>query len=331
MLRLATRSSKLAVAQCEGVAGLLRAAGFEAEPALVDPAEERRRPEGDDKGRFTRGIERALLEGRADIGVHSAKDLPGELPAGLVLAGAPPRANVADAWITPGSVAAGSGKGGPAAARGSMSAEHAGPVSFGGRLAGLGAGATIGTASLRRRSQLLAFREDLVVEELRGNVETRLRLLRERRLDAIVLATAGLERLGLQGMIECEVNPREMLPAPGQGTLALEARQADRGGEAEAEALAAIAAISCRETFATLRAERALGAGLDADCETPIGALATVVAADRLRLEGYVGSEDGGDWVRDRVEGSLADPESLGNTLAERMISAGAREILERG
>lgn len=311
MLRLATRSSRLAVTQTEEVARLLRAAGFETELVLIDPAEERRRAGGDDKGRFTRGVERALLEGRADIGVHSAKDLPGRLPAGLVLAGATPRAAVSDALITAISVQEGaiSVRKGPGLRE---------------RLARLRPGARIGTASLRRRSQLLALREDLVVEELRGNVETRLRRLDDGELDAIVLATAGLRRLGLADVIEAEAVASEILPAPGQGTLALEIPS---GAD---EARAAVGAISSPAAFAALRAERAVGAGLEADCDTPLGALATVSEAGRLRLEGYVGRADGGDWIRDRIEGPLDEAEALGTALAERMIAAGANEILGR-
>lgn len=329
MLRLATRSSKLAVVQCEGVAELLRAAGFEAELVLIDPAEERQRPEADDKGRFTRGVERALLEGRADIGVHSAKDLPGEVPDGLVLAGAAPRGTVSDAWITNASLR-----------NGALDGADSAPLGLRARLAELPPRARVGTASLRRRSQLLALRSDLAVEELRGNVDTRLRLLEERQLDAIVLATAGLERLGRRDVIACEAEPEAMLPAPGQGTLALEIRA---GGTAEAgaaearvaeapgaEARAAVEAINCPRTFAALQAERAVSAGLKADCDTPIGALARIVEGDRLLLEGYVGRADGSDWIRDRLKGPLGDPVSLGSELAERMIAAGAMAVLDR-
>lgn len=320
------------MAQCEGVAELLRTAGFEVETILVDPAEERRLAGKGDKSRFTHGVEKALLEGRADIGVHSAKDLPGELADGLLLAGAPGREVATDAWITPQSAAAAEDRGDAAATADRTRGDAAAPADHDRRarqrdlrerLAALAPGARVGTASLRRQSQLLALRGDLVVEELRGNVDTRLRLLRERQLDAIVLATAGLKRLGLEAVAEAELNPGEMLPAPGQGVLALEAREGDT------EALAAAEAITCEATFTELRAERAVSAGLAADCDTPIGALATV-SGDRLRIDGYVGRGDGSDWIRDRLEGPSDDPKAVGGRLAERMIAAGALTILGR-
>ncbi len=247
-----------------------------------------------DKSRFVRGVERALLEGRADVGVHSAKDLPGEMAEQLEIAAVPPREDPADVWIGAGS-----------------SLEDA-PE-----------GARVGTASLRRRAQLLAARPDLRVEELHGNVDTRLRKLAEGELDAIVLAAAGLRRLGREAEIGFVIPVDVMVPAAGQGALALQVRAGDTAStEAAAVALDFDAA---RE----LTAERAAVALLEATCATPIGVHARV-EGDSLEIEAFVGLPDGSEWLRDRVEGTATDPVAAGTLLAERLLSAGAREILDR-
>lgn len=304
-LRLATRSSPLAVAQAGQVARLLGAAGYESELVRIAPAEEAGPvAAGDDggsettpsdKGRFVRGVEQALLDARADIAVHSAKDLPSDLMPGLVIAGTPTRAAASDAWIP---------------------AQDAAPGE-------IPRDARVGTSSHRRRSQLLAVRPDLVIEELRGNVDTRLRLVAERGLDGAVLATAGLERLGRQNVIGFRFDSAAMLPAAGQGALALEVRQ---GNE---EAAKAVDAISDSASLAELTAERALVAVLEADCDTPVAALA-VVENGQLTIEAYAGSGDGSDWIRDRVIGSATNAVKLGTELAERMLSAGAAEVMKR-
>lgn len=285
-MRLATRRSALAQAQAERVAEAL------GEAELLPVATE----DGavGDKARFVRGVERALLDGEAEIGVHSAKDLPGELAEGLELVGVPGREDPADVFVG----AAGS-------------------------LAELAEGGRVGTSSLRRSAQLLARRPDLEVVELRGNVDTRLRKLGDDQLDGIVLAAAGLARLGLAARAAFRFGLEEMVPAAGQGALALEARSGDR------EAAAAAGAITDRAALLELTAERAAVAALEASCHTPVGVHATA-AGDQLVVEGFAGLPDGSEWVRDRVAGDPAQPAALGKALAERMRSAGAGEILER-
>jgi hydroxymethylbilane synthase len=248
-----------------------------------------------DKGRFVRGVERALLEGDADIGVHSAKDLPAELPEGLSIAAVPPREDAADVWI-----------------------------GAGGSFDEVAEGARVGTASLRRRAQLLAARPDLRVEELHGNVDTRLRRLRESdELDAIVLAAAGLSRLGRAAEASFSIPAETMTPAAGQGALVLQARTGD--GEAERAA----AAIGEERALLELTAERAVVALLDATCATPIGVHATL-GGGLLEIDAFVGLPEGNEWIRDRVEGEGDEPALAGAMLAERLLSAGAREILDR-
>jgi hydroxymethylbilane synthase len=284
-LRLATRGSALALAQANQVAALLGGA------ELVEASSD---GEPGDKARFVRGVEQALLEGGAEVGVHSAKDLPADLPEGLAIAGAPAREDPADAWV--------------GAAR---------------SLAEVGEGARVGTASLRRRAQLLAVRPDLRVEELHGNVDTRLRRVAEGDFDGIVLAAAGLRRLGRAGEIGFELDPGEMTPAAGQGTLALEVRTGDEAVRA------AVAGLSDPAAVAELRAERAVVAALDASCATPIGVRASA-AGDTLAIDAFVGLPDGSEWIRDRVEGAGGSPAELGAELAERLLAAGAGEILAR-
>jgi hydroxymethylbilane synthase len=184
-------------------------------------------------------------------------------------------------------------------------------------------GARVGTASLRRRSQLLALRPDLQVGELRGNVDTRLRKLADGEFDGIVLAAAGLRRLGREGEIAFEFDGEAMTPAPGQGTLALQTR-----ADAE-EAADCAAGISDETALVELTAERAAVQGLDATCDTPLGVLARR-DGDRLSIRGYAGLPDGSEWVRDRIEGSAENPAALGLELAQRMTAAGAKDIFAR-
>lgn len=285
-MRIATRSSALAVTQAESVAGLLGGADL-VRVSNVD---------GDpgDKARFVRTVERALLDGDADLGVHSAKDLPGAMDERLALVGVPAREDPADAFI------------GDARS-----------------LAELPAGARIGTASLRRRSQILAARPDLEVLPVRGNVDTRLRKLAGGELDGMVLAAAGLERLGRTGEIAFRFRADEMVPAPGQGTLALQARAGD------AAAAAATAAISDRDALIELTAERAVAGRLEATCETPVGICARHLAGT-LAVAAYVGLADGSEWIRDALRGDPEQPAALGEALADRMLGAGAGEILAR-
>ncbi len=250
--------------------------------------------ESGDKARFVRGVERALLDGEAEIGVHSAKDLPAEVPQGLAIAAVPPREDAADVWI------------GAAAS-----------------LDDVAEGARVGTASLRRRSQLLAARPDLQVGELHGNVDTRLRRLAEGDLDAIVLAAAGLRRLGREGEAAFAIPAATMTPCAGQGALVLQTRAGDEAAEG------AVAAAGEETALLELTAERAVVALLGATCASPIGVHASV-DGERVAIEAYVGLPDGSEWIRDRVEGDSAEPALTGAMLAERLLGAGAREILDR-
>jgi hydroxymethylbilane synthase len=249
-----------------------------------------------DKSRFVRGVERALLDGEAEVGVHSAKDLPAELTEGLMLAAAPKREDAADAWIGPGA-----------------------------SLDGVPEGAHVGTASLRRRAQLLALRPDLRVSELHGNVDTRLRRLAEGELDAIVLAVAGLRRLGREAEIGFPIPAETMTPAAGQGTLLLQTREGDE------ETLRAVDPLAEERTLRELTAERTVVSLLGADCTSPIGVYAVTTGGGAgIRLEAFVGLPDGSEWTRDRLEGSSEEPTLLGAELAQRLLASGAREILDR-
>ena len=285
-LRLGSRASRLALVQAEAVAAAL--GGAEVVAVKTDDGAL------GDKSRFVRGVETAILEAEVDLGVHSAKDLPGEIPAGLVLAGVPGREDPRDAFI------------GEAAS-----------------LAELAQGGRIGTSSLRRRSQLLALRPDLEIAELRGNVDTRLEKLAGGDYDGIVLAAAGLARLGRDGEAAFAFGLDELTPSPGQGTLALEARADD------ADATAAAGRITDRSALVELTAERAAAAALGGSCETPIGVCARFEDGE-LVVRGYAGLPDGSEWVRDRVAGDPDQPAALGEALAQRMLATGAAEILAR-
>ena len=285
-LRLATRGSPLALAQAELVAAAL--GGAEIVPVRGEG------PAPNDKARFVRGVEAALLAEEADLGVHSAKDLPAEQADGLELVGVPPRENPADAYV------------GPA-----------------GSVEEVEAGARIGTSSLRRRAQLLALREDLETVELRGNVDTRLGKLAAGECDGAVLALAGLRRLGRDGEVKFAFGTEQMTPAAGQGALAMQARTGDE------EAAAAAAQLTDRAALVELTAERTAVGALEATCNTPIGIHASLTTGE-LVVSGFAGLADGSEWVRDQVAGDPDQPGALGQALAERMLSAGAREILGR-
>jgi len=295
-VKLGSRGSALAVAQAELVRDRLEAIGEEVEIVTIRTSGDERpggrpAPATQDKERFVREIEDALLDGRIDLAVHSAKDVPALLPDGLAIVGVPDRSDPRDA------------------------------VCGAGATADLPEGAVVGTASLRRRSQLLALRPDLDVREVRGNVDTRLRKLSEGHYDALVLAAAGLRRLGRS---EGEPIPwEEMLPAPGQGCLALEGRV----GDTRVDELAV--ALTDHTALVALTAERALVTKLQATCQTPVGAYAREHDGV-LRLDGFAGTPDGAAWVRDTLEGDRADPAALGVAVAERMLAAGAREVLGR-
>jgi hydroxymethylbilane synthase len=284
-LRIATRASKLALTQSGMVADLLGGA------ELVEVSSD---GEPGDKSRFVRAVENAVLDGRADIGVHSAKDLPGEEVEGLEVVAVPTREDPTDAWIGAGT-----------------------------SLADAPEGARVGTVSLRRKAQLLAARPDLRILDLNGNVDTRLRKLAEGDYDAIILATAGLRRLGREDEIGFRLSEDRMVPAAGQGALALQVRSGDE------ESAAAVRAIGEAAAFAELRAERTCFIRLQADCSTPIGVHAKSDGA-ALRVGAFVGLPDGSEWVRDELDADPGDPEAAGRELAERLLGAGAAELLTR-
>jgi hydroxymethylbilane synthase len=235
-----------------------------------------------------------LLAGEIDLAVHSAKDVPSVLPEGLALVGAPARGNPFDALVGADS------------------------------LASLAHGARVGTASLRRAAQLLSLREDLEVLVLRGNVDTRLRRLAEGEADALVLAAAGLQRLDRGDEIGCVLD--DLVPAPGQGTLVLEARAGDVAAATAAQA------ITDAATWDALLAERACVAQLDASCNTPLGVYAQVGGTDArpaIVVRTFAGLPDGSSWLRDETP-PCATPAEAGALAAERLLAAGGAELLAR-
>jgi hydroxymethylbilane synthase len=279
-VRIGTRGSALALVQARQVAALLVGAH-----ELVEVVTGGDRGEAvTDKERWVRELDAALLEGAIDCAVHSAKDVPARLPAGIVIAAVPERVDARDALCGAASLEA------------------------------LAAGARVGTSSLRRTAQLRALREDLEVVGLRGNVDTRLRRLGDGSYDAIVLAAAGLERLG---RADAGVALDELVPAAGQGCLAV----TTRGGEEER-----VATLDHGPSSRALVAERALVRALEADCHTPVGAHARPLPDGRLRLQAFVGAPDGSAWLRDELDGD--GPGALGAEVAERLLSSGAREVI---
>jgi hydroxymethylbilane synthase len=291
-LRIGTRGSALALAQAQTVAALF---GPDAELVVVVTTGDRASATGagsgvNDKERWVKELELALLSGDIDLAVHSAKDVPSELPEGLALLGAPPRGDPFDALV------------------GAVSLDQ------------LPAGARVGTASLRRAAQLLALREDLEIVVVRGNVDTRLRRLAGGDLDALVLAAAGLQRLGRADEIGGRLS--DLVPAPGQGTLVLEGRAGD------ARAADAVQAITDATAWDTLLAERACVARLDASCNTPLGAHATL-SGSGIVVRTFAGLPDGSAWLRDETP-PMPTPREAGELAAERLLAAGGGDLLAR-
>ena len=295
-LVIATRRSPLALWQAKFVARALESFGRRVELLPLVTQGDRildaplSRVGG--KGLFVKEIEEALLDGRADLAVHSLKDVPVELPEGLVLGAILEREDPRDALCAP---------------------VHR-------VLDALPAGARVGTSSLRRRAQLLARRPDLEVVEIRGNVGTRLSRL-DRDLDAVILASAGLRRLGMEDRITQLLPPDVLLPAVGQGALAVEIRAHDE------ETAALVRRLDHSDTRDAVRAERALLARLEGGCQIPVAAHAEV-AGDRLRLRARVGRLDGSLLLEADVEGSRAEAEALGVRAAEDLLGRGGDQIL---
>ncbi|MBP2150068.1 hydroxymethylbilane synthase [Xanthobacter flavus] len=301
ILRIGTRGSPLALWQAHAVQAAL-AAALKVEPAQVaievirttgDQIQDRALSEAGGKGLFTKELEEALLDGRVDLAVHSAKDVATYLPEGLHLAGYLPRADVRDALI----------------------------LKSGAGLADLPAGARVGTASLRREAQLRRLRPDLKVELLRGNVHTRLARVKDGDFDGTLLALAGLTRLGLADVASAVLATSDFLPAVGQGAVAIECRVNDPATNA------AIAAVACRDTGIALAAERAFLTALDGSCRTPIAGLAKV-EGDQVRLSGLVMTPDGADAAEASGAAPIADAAALGTALGtELRASAPARAL----
>jgi hydroxymethylbilane synthase len=291
-MRIGTRRSALALAQARLVADRL-GIGQLREGEIVPVVTSGDRGVGAlDKSRWVGELEDALSGGEIDLAVHSAKDVPGELGQGLELLGAPPRAAAEDVLC---------GADG---------------------LDSLAPGARVGTSSVRRAAQLRSVREDLEVVAMRGNVDTRLGKLERGDFDAIVLAHAGLQRLGREDAVGAVLDPARFVPAPGQGTIVLQARADDKRMQE------AVAAIVDREAFTCLLAERALARALDADCHTPLGAHATL-SPDGLHLRAWLGLADGSGWTSDELVGDASDPDGLGRVVAGRLELA--RGVMERG
>jgi hydroxymethylbilane synthase len=302
VLRIATRKSQLALWQAEHVAALLREAhpGIEIElvPLVTqgDRIQDRTLAAIGGKGLFIKELEVAIEELRADIAVHSMKDMPADLPAGLDIGAVLPRADPRDALVTTSGID---------------------------RIEDLPHCAVVGTSSLRRQAQLCALRVDLRVEALRGNVDTRIRKLDAGGMDAIILACAGLIRLGLESRITARIDPEICLPAVTQGVIGIECRRSDT------RTLNLLRPLEDPATRLCMDAERAFAARLGGSCQSPIAAYAEL-AADRMTLRGLVAEPDGSRVLRDSLSGSSEKPAALGEQLAELMLAAGAGPLLER-
>lgn len=296
MIRIGTRGSTLALAQARAVADRLQKAGAVVEVVPMrtegDRLAEARLAAVGGKGLFVRDLERALLDGAIDVAVHSLKDLPSELPPGLCLGAFPERDDPHDVLVT------------------------RAPAD----LAGLAPGTLVGTSSPRRRAIVLSLRPDLVVQPIRGNVDTRLRKLDGGGWDALVLAAAGLRRLGLEPEHCTRLDAAVFVPAVGQGVLALEAREGDR------RTLERLAALDHAATRACAAAERAYLARLGASCVTPMAAHASADGGV-LRMSALVASEDGRRVLRASGEGVVAQAPALGRQLAETLLGQGAAAV----
>lgn len=296
-LRIGTRGSALALAQTGHVVDALRAAGHAAEVVVLTTRGDRDSVTAvtgmPTVGVFTKELQDALLTDRIDVAVHSLKDLPTEPVDGLKIAAIPPREDAADAL-----------------------------VSRAGTLDQLPSGAIVGTGSLRRQAQLRHARPDLQLQGLRGNVDTRLRAVAEGRFDAIVVAAAGLHRLGRGAEISQYLRPPWMLPAPGQGALALEARSDDPFVSQS------LANLDHAPTRAAVEAERTLLAALTGGCLAPIGAWGRVEADDRLVLSGCVLSDDGAQRLDAESAGAADQAARLGRQVAEKLLAQGAATLI---
>ncbi|MEG0603026.1 MAG: hydroxymethylbilane synthase [Acinetobacter sp.] len=300
-LKIATRQSPLALWQAEHIRARLNALYPDLTVELVkfvtqgDKILDTPLAKIGGKGLFVKELEAALLDGRADLAVHSMKDVPMHLPEGLTLAVICEREDPLDAFV-------------------SNHYMHFDELPL---------GAKVGTSSLRRKCQILQLRPDIEIVDLRGNVGTRLSKLDDGLYDAIILASAGLKRLGLADRIRHCLAPIMSLPAVGQGALGLECRSDD------AELLKLIAPLQHEETSICVRAERAFNAYLEGGCQVPIAGYATLLNDDQLQIEGRVGSVDGQTLLKEQLVGEIANAEQLGEQLAQRLLAQGAGELLK--
>jgi hydroxymethylbilane synthase len=297
-LRIGSRGSKLALWQANHVADLLRARGHEVQIEIIkttgDKITDVALSKVGTKGMFTKEIEEALAEGRVDLAVHSSKDVPTELQSGFVLAAIMKREDPRDAFIS---------------------------IQYS-RLEELPPGARVGTSSLRRQCQLKAMRNDLEIVSLRGNVDTRLKKLDAGEYAAIILASAGVRRLGLEDNVRYQIPPELMCPAVGQGALAIEARSGD------SDVLHALEFLDHLATRQAIECERALLGALGGGCQVPIGAYAQNVGSE-LRLRAMVGRPDGSRILREVQTGPSSDSARLGARVAEKLLQRGAGKILQ--
>jgi hydroxymethylbilane synthase len=301
-LVIASRGSRLALRQAEIISELVRGAhpGIEIEVRTVKTTGDKdSRPFGEigGKGLFTSEVEREVVEGRADIAVHSAKDLTAEIYEGCTIVCVPPRASVADVVV---------------GSQGSTGEE---------RLGRLPDGARIGTSSIRRRALLAEARPDLEVVDFRGNIDTRLKKVAAGEVDAAILAEAGLQRLAPEGVDAAPIDPGRWVPAPAQGALAVEAL-IERDDIADL-----FVGLGDPEAAAAVACERAFAARLEGGCSVPLGCLARS-GDGRLVVTGFLGDPYGGQSLRDRISGSVEEPAALGRELADAILSAGGDEIL---
>jgi hydroxymethylbilane synthase len=307
-LRLGTRGSRLALWQAESVAKLVQEAGGRVEIIVIKTSGDRlqTRPltESGTKRLFVKEIEDALLGGDVDLAVHSAKDMPAVLPEGLDIAAALPREDPHDALVLPASRAGG------------------GIHDLASALALLGEHPSIGTSSVRRRAQLACVVKGATFGAIRGNVDTRLAKLDGGEYDGLVLAAAGMRRLGVDRRISATLPFDVCIPAPGQGIIAVEVRADD------ADTRRAVGRLDDPASGAALAAERALVEALGGGCQLPLGGIA-VPADGGLDMRAAVMSLDGGRVIRSNKRGSAADPEALGRQLAQELAASGAAEILE--
>ena len=288
-LRIGTRGSELALTQAAAAAEPL------GEFELIEISTSGDVGEAGDKSRFVDGLEGALREGAIDLAIHSAKDLPGEDTPGLEIVATTKREDPTDAVVS---------------------------RSEGDSIDDLPKGARVGTSSLRRRAQLLSRRPDLVPVPIRGNVDTRLEKLRIGEVDALILATAGLRRLGRQDEISFILDPHSFTPSPGQGTVAIQSRSGDPAGQRAGNS-------SNRESRVELECERSAAGRLGANCDSCFGVLARLEGG-LLSARAWCGVPDGSDWIADAVDGEADDPSGLGERVAERLLAAGAADLLER-